>query len=590
LTDIVVVHILLDKGLFQPKEENVDTKKPENNIYDLKSIKLPYLSGLLLRIFVNLVEGPLGRLIFPSLFESSGINQLRRQKLDESPTFLPLEFSGKLSKTSSSVPEKEWPAKPLQDSPGFHFTSVMDYATAYRQGSLTPEEVASRVLSAIESSNTRSPAMNAIIAVNKDEVMKQAAQSAERIKSRKPLSILDGVPVAVKDELDLKGYPTTVGTSFLGTSIKQVDSTAAARMRAAGALLIGKANMHEIGIGVTGLNPNTGTTRNPYNTDHFTGGSSSGPAAAVASGLCPIAIGADGGGSIRIPASFCGIFGIKPTFGRVSEFGAYPLCWSVAHVGPLAASAADTALAYAVMAGPDLNDPNSLHQPLPTIRGWDKLNMKRLKLGIFKPWFEHADQEVVSACEAMIANFEKLGAKVFEISIPGLEDARAAHSVIILSEMFQSMSATYPQHHKDHGLEVRTNLALAKALTASDYVQAQKVRSCLIKDMKLAMEQVDMILTPATALVAPHIPDDALPDGNSDLTTVIEIMRFATQANMTGQPAISFPVGYNHQGLPIGMQAIGRYWEEAGLLGLARVSEQFVERLKPDVYSDLLKG
>ena len=152
-------------------------------------------------------------------------------------------------------------------------------------------------------------------------------------------------------------------------------------MRAAGALLIGKANMHEIGIGVTGLNPNSGTARNPYNPDHFSGGSSSGPAVAVASGLCPIAIGADGGGSIRIPSSFCGTFGIKPTFGRVSEYGAYPLCWSVAHVGPLAASSVDTALAYAVMAGPDLNDPHSLHQPVPSIKGWDKLNMKRMKLG-----------------------------------------------------------------------------------------------------------------------------------------------------------------------------------------------------------------
>jgi len=568
----------------------VNNKSSEEKVYDLKSIKLPYLSGFLLKIFVKLVEGPLGGLIFPNLFESSGINQLRRQVLEESPTFLPLEFTGKLAGSSSSVPEKEWPDKPIPHSSGFHFSSVMDYADAYRHGILDPGEVALRVLNAMESSNSRTPALNAMIAVNKDDVLEQAARSAERHKARRPLSILDGVPVAVKDELDLKGYPTFVGTSFLGNSIKQVDSTAVARMRAAGALLIGKANMHEIGIGVTGLNPITGTTRNPYNTDHFTGGSSSGPATAVASGLCPIAIGADGGGSIRIPASFCGTFGIKPTFGRVSEFGAYPLCWSVAHVGPLAASAADTALAYAVMAGSDLNDPNSLHQPAPTIKGWDKLNIKRLKLGIFKPWFDHANPEVVSACEAMVANFEILGAEIREITIPGLESARAAHSVIILSEMVQSMSATYPEHYKDHGLEVRINLALAKALTAMDYVQAQKIRTRLITDMNLVMNQVDMILTPSTGMVAPRIPENALPDGNSDLSTVIEIMRFATQANMTGQPAISFPVGYDDHGLPIGMQAIGRYWQEAGLLGLARVSEQFVERQEPVVFYDILQG
>ena len=170
-----------------------------------------------------------------------------------------------------------------------------------------------------------------MIAVNRDDVMKQAREATQRIKAGKPLSIFDGVPVAVKDELDMVPYPTTVGTSFLGKSPAKEDATVVARMRAAGALLVGKTNMHEIGINVTGLNPHHGTTRNPYNTDHFTGGSSSGSATAVAAGLVPVAIGADGGGSIRIPASFCGVFGLKPTFGRVSEHGAAPLCWSVAH-------------------------------------------------------------------------------------------------------------------------------------------------------------------------------------------------------------------------------------------------------------------
>jgi Asp-tRNA(Asn)/Glu-tRNA(Gln) amidotransferase A subunit family amidase len=361
-------------------------------------------------------------------------------------------------------------------------------------------------------------------------------------------------------------------------------------MRAAGALLIGKANMHEIGIGVTGLNPNTGTTRNPYDTDHFTGGSSSGPGTAVAAGLCPVAIGADGGGSIRIPASFCGTVGLKPTFGRISEYGAFPLCWSVAHLGPLADSATDAALAYAVMAGPDLKDPNSLHQPEPTLKDWDKLNMRGLRLGIFWPWFRHASDEVVSACEAMLREFEKMGASLHEVSIPDMEAARVAHSITILSEMVQSMNATYAEHHKEHGMDVRTNLALAKALSASDYVQAQRVRTRLITSFNAAMENVDMILTPSTGLVAPAIPTGALPDGNSDLTTVIEIMRFATPANLTGQPAISFPVGYNPHGLPIGMQAIGHNWQETSLLGLALVAEQFVERREPRVHYNLMQG
>lgn len=559
-----------------------------DSIYDMKTVKLPYLSGAILRLFTSLVEGPLGSLLVPSLFQSAGITWLRKQKFEEPITVLPFSSTGSLAKRSQAVPEHEWPSKPAPAAPGFHFASVQDYAKAYRDGSLTPEDVAMKVLDAIEASNATNPPLRAIIAVDREDVLDQARQAAARIKAHKAISLFDGVPVAVKDEVDMRPYPTTVGTRFLGKTPCEQDATSVARLRTAGALLIGKANMHEIGIGVTGLNPNTGTTRNPYDPGHFTGGSSSGPATAVASGLCPVAVGADGGGSIRIPASFCGVVGLKPTFGRVSESGAFPLCWSVAHVGPLAATATDAALAYAVMAGPDLNDPNSLHQPEPTLKGWDKLNMHGLKLGVFWPWFRHASDEVVSACEALLRQFEKMGATLHEVSIADLEAGRVAHTLTIASEMMQTMSATYPEHHKEHGMDVRINLALAKAFSATDYVQAQRVRTRLINNFNHAMQNIDMLITPSTGLVAPAIPADALPDGNSDLTTLVEIMRFATPANMTGHPAISFPAGYNSTGLPIGMQAIGHHWQEAGLLGLALVAEQIVERKQPKIHYNLI--
>ena len=566
------------------------TQTASDGVYDLKSIKLPYLAGATLRLFIKLLEGPLRALLIPSLFKSAGISWLREQKYAEPPTFLPLSEGGRLANRSEAVPEHEWPSRPAPQAPGFHFSSVQDYAQAYREGRLTPEEVAERVLEAIDASDATQPALRAMIAVNREAVLEQARQATARFKARKPLSLLDGVPVAVKDEVDMLPYPTTVGTSFMGKAPCSQDATVVARMRATGALLIGKANMHEIGIGVTGLNPNHGTTRNPYHTGHFTGGSSSGPATVVAAGFSPVAIAADGGGSIRIPASFCGLVGLKPTFGRISEFGAYPLCWSVAHLGPLAASATDAALAYAVMAGPDLKDPNSLHQPEPTLKGWDKLNLRGLRLGIFWPWFRHATDEVVSACEAMLKQFEKMGASLQEVSIPDLEAGRVAHTLTIAGEMSQSMYATYGEHHKEHGSDVRINLALARAFTSFDYVQAQRVRTRLIANFNAAMQNVDMLLTPSTGLVAPVIPEKALPEGDSDLTTLLEVMRFATPANLTGQPAISFPVGYNPEGLPIGMQAIGHAWQEAGLLGLALAAEQVLERQAPKVHYDLLKG
>ena len=563
-------------------------KTTQDPVYDLKSVKMPYLAGGMLRLFVKLVEGPLRSLVIPSLFKSSGISWLREQQFDEPPTLQPVNYTGTLAVEAQAVPEQEWPGPPSLPSLGLRFSTVQDYAKAYREGKITPEDVAHRVLEAIATSNAAEPPLRAIIAMDREDVLKQAREATRRIQTGQALSVFDGVPVAVKDEVDMLPYPTTVGTAFLGKSPCKEDSTVVARMRTAGALLIGKANMHEIGIGVTGLNPHHGTPRNPYAPDHFTGGSSSGPAAAVAAGLCPVAIAADGGGSIRIPASFCGIVGIKPTFGRISEHGAAPLCWSVAHLSPLAATATDAALAYAVMAGPDPKDPNSLCQPKPTLAGWDKLDLSGLTLGVYWPWFRHATADMVSACEAMLQKFESMGAELREVVIPDLEAGRVAHTITIAGEMAQALDRTYAEHHREHGADVRINLALARAFTTMDYVQAQRVRTRLIANFARALEQVDVILTPATALPAPLIPKAALPDGESDLSTLVEIMRFATPANLVGLPAISFPVSYNDANLPLGMQAIGRAWQEPTLLRLALAAERVVDRKPPEVFYRIL--
>lgn len=552
------------------------------SVYDLKSVKLPYLSGGTLKLFASLVEGPLRGLLTPSLFESAGINWLRKQNFEEPPTYYPIHHTGGSHREAAAVPVNELP-RTAGKTKGFQFSSAFDFADAYRNGTTTPEEIAQKVLGAIQASDLGDKPLRAFIAVNRDDVMRQARESTERFKAGKPLSMFDGVPVAVKDEMDMLPYPTTVGTAFLGKTPVKEDSTVAARLRNAGALLVGKTNMHEIGINVFGLNPHHGTTRNPYNPDHFTGGSSSGSATAVAAGLIPIAIGADAGGSIRIPASFCGLVGLKATFGRISEHGAFPLDWSVAHIGPLAWSAVDAALTYALIAGPDLKDPASLHQPLPSLKGWDDLNLKGLKLGVYWDWFRHAGAEIVAACEAMLKEYEKMGCEIVEIVIPNLEANRVAHSVTILAEMAQAMHATYDEHHKEHALDVRINLAMARQLAGTDYVTAQRVRTRMMNHFRDAFQKVDMILTPSTGIAAPEIKRGALPDGESDLTTTVEIMRFVTAANFTGLPAISFPVGYTQKGLPIGMQVMGRAWDEVNLLRMALAAEQVVERKEPHI-------
>jgi Asp-tRNA(Asn)/Glu-tRNA(Gln) amidotransferase A subunit family amidase len=228
-------------------------------------------------------------------------------------------------------------------------------------------------------------------------------------------------------------YPTTVGTRFLGGSPAREDATVVARLRAAGALLVGKTNMHEIGIGVTGLNPHSGATRNPHDPSHFSGGSSGGSAAAVAAGLCPVALGADGGGSIRIPSAFCGQVGLSPTYARVSSFGSAPLAWTVDHYGPIAGSALDAALAYAVLAGPDPRDPCTLRQPPVTLDTFDDVDLRGLILGVYRPWFEHASPAMVEGCSKLLKDLEQMGAEVREIEIPELDAARIAHLVTIVT-------------------------------------------------------------------------------------------------------------------------------------------------------------
>ncbi len=561
--------------------------------YDLHSVKFPRLAGPSLRLIVGLLESPLGGLLTQNMLKNAGVLWLRDQIINEGPTPQPIHFLNSApADPETTVPQTQWPA-PGPAAPGFHFPTVHEYAQGYREGRFTPEDVAARVQEAIEASNAThrdQPPLRAVIASDSTDLLRQAHESAARWKNGRPLSILDGVPVAVKDEINQRPYPTTVGTAFLGNAPATDDATVVARLRAAGALLIGKTNMHEIGIGVTGSNPIHGTPRNPYAPGHYTGGSSSGSAVAVAAGFCPLAIGADGGGSIRIPASFCGVVGLKPTYGRVSEYGAAPLCWSVAHIGPLAASVTDAALGYALMAGPDLLDANTLRQPTPLLEGWNRSDLHGLTLGIYWPWFRHAAPEVVAVCETLLQQFELLGGQLQEITLPDLEAARIAHTVTIAGEMAQALSATYPAHHHEHSLEVRLSLALARAFTTMDYVKAQRVRTQLMASFDRALQKVDLILTPATGIAAPAIPTDALKNGESDISTLVEIMRFATPGNLTGLPAISFPAGYTPAGLPVGMQAIGRAWEEPLLLRLALAAEQRVERKAPQIYHKVFPG
>lgn len=554
--------------------------------YNLKSVNLPALSGTPLSLFTWAVESPLLRpFLLPSLMKSGGVDVLRSRTLEEAPTYYPLHYPEDGSGPGLSI--EALPQIKEEHSSQVPYHTAMDYARAYRDGKTNPEEIASHVLQYIAESDKAQPPLRAFIASDARDVLEQARRSKERLESGKPLSPLDGVPVAVKDEIDMLPYPTHVGTTFMGKVPAVQDSTVVARLRAAGALLVGKANMHEIGINPNGSNAHYGHTRNPFNPAHDTGGSSSGPATAVAAGLVPVAIGADGGGSIRIPASLCGQVGLMSTFGRVSEFGAAPLSWSVSHLGPIGASVADVALVYGLIAGPDPRDPNTLHQPAVSLQGWDNPDLTGMKLGIYPEWFDHSTSEVRQVCQDLVGKLQQAGAQVVEVEVPELDQMRVAHVISILGEEASGLSNYLPEQ-KELAPSVRLTLQLGKEFSAQEYMAAQRMRTRAMQTFDRVLSQVDAILTPGTAMTAPLIPAGGAPGGWSDLSADTELMRFIFPCNLVGLPAIAFPAGYDAAGLPVGMQAIGRAWDEVRLLRIAVAAEQVVKRKLPARYYDVI--
>jgi Asp-tRNA(Asn)/Glu-tRNA(Gln) amidotransferase A subunit family amidase len=556
--------------------------------YIKQPMKAPRLSKGALRMAVRLMEGPLAGPLRKKTLSDMGIDVLRNAAIDVPIAFGPRLPAGdddgsRIDLDRIAGGRDRLAAKPTT-AKGFAPETIADFAHAYRSLGVSPVDVAERVLAASAETARHDPPLHVFIAQERDDVLRQAEASLARHRRGEAKGPLDGVPVAVKDEVDMLPYPTTVGTAYLGRNPARHDATVVTRLRDAGAVLIGKANMHEIGITPTGLNPHKGACRNPHDPRTDPGGSSSGSAAAVAAGLSPLAVGADGGGSIRIPAAFCGVVGLKATWGRVSEHGAFPLCWSVGHLGPLAATATDCAIGYAALAGRDVNDAQTLRQPAPTLDGFDRDDLDGVRIGVYSPWFDDADPDIVQSTRAMLGLLAGRGATVVEIVIPELELMQLAHVLTIVSEMRGAVLPHLTTHRREMGLNVRMILSLAEAITSSDYVIAQRIRTLFCDRFDALYRNVDVIATPTTGCTAPVIRNDALPDGESDIPLIDNIMRFVRPGNFLGLPAISFPCGYDRDGRPIGFQAMGRAWDEALLLRMARIAESMVERREPVFY------
>jgi Asp-tRNA(Asn)/Glu-tRNA(Gln) amidotransferase A subunit family amidase len=480
---------------------------------------------------------------------------------------------------------KSFPILP-ENLPGRYY-SIAEYHAMYLSGKLTPLAVVESLLPLIRrDASEASHHSIAFIDSHPEEILEAARASTLRYKEGKSLSIFDGVPTAIKDESDVAGYRTTMGRSRNDKifPVAKESAWSILKWEEAGGIVLGKLNMHELGADTTNNNPNWGTPRNPHNDRYYTGGSSGGAAYVVSAGLVPVALGADGGGSIRIPSSFCGIYGLKPSHGRLEDTDS-----TVTVTGPLAATMSDLEAAYRIMAIPNPADPNSgLFSP-PGVA----LTSRPKVIGIYKEWFNRADPAVLKLCNEVVSYYStRLGYEVVSIEIPYVPEGQAAHAVTILAEM--ANRARQNPNFKSNWLSGITPankilLAVGNQTPARDYLLAQQLRNMQMQHLAFLYQKHPglIIVTPTTPMAGWPIANEGdLKHGVTDGNTSIRNMEYVWLANFTGNPAISCPIGYvdavKGQGaIPVGLMAMGEWGSEDALIAWGKEAETWLNEEYP---------
>jgi aspartyl-tRNA(Asn)/glutamyl-tRNA(Gln) amidotransferase subunit A len=370
----------------------------------------------------------------------------------------------------------------------------------------------------------------------------------------------------------------TCGSAVLDDHVPLRDSTVTTRLRDAGAVLLGTLNMHEFAWGATSINAHFGTPRNPWDPARIPGGSSGGSGVATRADLAMATMGSDTGGSIRIPAALCGVVGLKPTYGRVSRYGIYPLAWSLDHPGPLTKTVTDAALMLQVIAGYDAQDPTTSRRPVPDYTAALTGEVHGLRVGVPRTlFFEHLDPEVEAAVEAALATLRALGVTCVDLHLPLLRYVPAASFVLLLAEAYAVHEPLLRLHGPRYGADVRMRLLMGSMLTAAHYHKAQRFRTLLSTEVAQAWQRVDALITPTTLMTAARIDEPMVQVAGQDLMVVAHLARFTRAFNLTGLPAMSVPCGLNRAGLPIGLQIVGRPFDESTILRLAYAYEQHTD-------------
>ena len=457
------------------------------------------------------------------------------------------------------------------------FASIEQIGKLFRKRKISPVELAKLMLARIERLN---PKLNAYITVTAELALAQAKRAETELyaprgrKGHRDRGPLHGIPISLKDNIHTKDIRTTAGSKILKDFVPQHDAQVVAQLKEAGAVILGKTNLHEFAYGVTTNNPHFGPTRNPWDLERIPGGSSGGSAAAVAAGLCYGSIGTDTGGSIRIPAALCGIVGLKPTFGRVSVTDVVPLSPRLDCVGPLARSAADAALLLDPMFVRGKKEP-LLHRATrtrsPSLRGF--------RIGVPKDFFlKIVSVEVERAFENALRVLRNLGVTMKEAYIPLLQETEDAGNQIAWAEAthYHQHAGWFPGRASDYGEDVRTRLELGAKVPATTYLQALEQREAFIGGFHAAMAdaKLDALVVPTTPIPAPAIGEETTAVCGTNHPTRGLLLRNNRPANLAGLPAISIPGASTVDGLPVGMQLIGSVTDESLLLRIAHCSEQ----------------
>lgn len=436
-----------------------------------------------------------------------------------------------------------------------------------RGGKLSVQDLAQACYRQIERLN---PTLNAFITVID---LKDALDSQFPPTDHSSTSALRGIPIAVKDLFDTAGIRTTIGSTFFADRFPDRDAFVVEKLRQAGALIIGKTNTHEIALGITGNNPHYGTARNPWDTIRIPGGSSSGSAIAVATGMALGALGTDTGGSIRIPASLCGVVGFKPTFGQVSNRGVFPLSWNLDHVGPLASCVRDAALMMQVISVYDPEDPASIRMLAGDYLSHlaDDIKGSKIALGIGE-FLETSDAEVLEAVrEAANVFAERLGCRVQEMDISWLHEAALANKTMTQSDGAAVHRDRIKEHPDLFGEDIRRRLEDGAKTTSTEYILARRTQTEVRKRFEHFFESHDLLILPTTPIPAPTI------EGHDAVEQAGRLTRFTAPFNLAGLPALSLPCGLTKEGLPIGLQIVSHAWADAQVLNAGYAFEQVTE-------------